>query len=152
MRHTRGDLASCLKGRRRQAEREVSRGHSRCGMTEGPNLSRVVSHAYSLRVLGRSSDESREPAINTGRTSSPEGDPGVHRTTGDTTNETSSLLCHPHGWSGRQEPPYAEPHVRWCGRGPEDSGSLPDACRGRAICLTSAYLCRHCRTRRLGIG
>ena len=85
------------KGQRRKVEREVSRGHSRCGMTEGPNLSRVVSHACSLRVLGRSSDESREPAVNTGRTSSPEGDPGVHRTTGDTTNETSSLLL-PSPW------------------------------------------------------
>ena len=27
---TRGDLALCLKGRRREAEREVSRGHSSC--------------------------------------------------------------------------------------------------------------------------
>ncbi len=30
-------------------------------MTEGPNLSRVASHACSLRVLGRSSGASREP-------------------------------------------------------------------------------------------
>ena len=178
MRHTRGDLASCLtspqgagqpqagpersegcakrtKGdaarRSEKAEKcscifcihaihgVFSRGHSRCGRTEGPNLSRVASHACSLRVLGSSSDESREPAISTGRTSSPEGDRGVHRTTGDTTNETSSMLRSSHELRGRQEPPYAEPHVRWCGRGPEDSGSLPDLPR---ICRSA--LCARC--------
>jgi hypothetical protein len=32
-----GDLASCLKGRRRKAEREVSRGRSSRSVGEGPN-------------------------------------------------------------------------------------------------------------------
>ena len=32
-----GDLASCLKGRRREAEREVSRGRSSRSRGEGPN-------------------------------------------------------------------------------------------------------------------
>ena len=32
-----GDLASCLKGRRREAEREVSRGRSSRSLGEGPN-------------------------------------------------------------------------------------------------------------------
>src|SRR5690606_33973047 len=35
-------------------------------------------------------------------------------------------------FSVTREPPYAEPHVRWCGREPEDSGSLPDPCAARA--------------------
>lgn len=34
---TRGDLASCLKGRRGNTEREVSRGHSSLIQGEGPN-------------------------------------------------------------------------------------------------------------------
>jgi hypothetical protein len=32
-----GDLASCLKGRRRKPEREISRGRSSCSLGEGPN-------------------------------------------------------------------------------------------------------------------
>jgi len=117
------------KGRRRKAEREVSRGHSRCGMTEGPNLSRVVSHTCSLRVLGTSSGVSREPAIHAGRAGSPEGDSGVYRTTGDTTNETSSMPRSSRELRSRQEPPYAEPHVRWCGRGRSIPAPYPIAKR-----------------------
>ena len=80
---------------------------------EGPNLSRVDSHACSLRVQGTSLGEAK----------------GHGNRCVETGSLDAVLWCSMNNrrhdernqarWGrlpSRQEPPYAEPHVRWCGR------------------------------------